>query len=44
MLGIIEKSIKNTTEQVCFGKKAMFSSCAKSPKLRSLRFVDYVII
>ena len=31
MLAIIEKSIKNTTEQFCFGKKAMFGSGAKCP-------------
>ena len=43
MLYINEKSIKNTTEQCSLEKQAMFGSCANVPKLRSLRFLDYVI-
>ena len=36
MLSISEKSIKNTTEQCCFGKKAMFGSWAKCPQIEVL--------
>ena len=44
MLSIIEKSMKNTTEQCCFGKKLCLVLAQNAPKLRSLRFVHYVII
>ena len=41
---ISEKRIKNTTEKCTLGKQAIFFFSKDVRKLRSLRFVDYVII
>ena len=44
MLYIIEKNIKNTTEQCCLERKLCLVLAQNAPKYRSFRFVDYVII
>ena len=44
MTYISEKSIKNTTEQCSLGKKLYFVLVQNVPILRSLCFVDYVIM
>ena len=43
MLSISEKSIKNTTEQCFFERKLRLVLAQNAPKLRSLRFVDFLI-
>ena len=42
---ISEKSFKDATEKCSLGKQAIFFFLPQNvPKLRSLRFVDYVIL